>query len=391
MAEPLLEVEDLKVHFPVSDGWVASDRRVVRAVDGISLSLGRGEVLAVVGESGCGKTTLGRAVVGLADPTAGTIRFRGVPLDHLSGEERTTYRRQVQMVFQDPYDSMNPLKTAFQMIAQPLTINGIVPKAELVDEVLRLFDEVGLSPGEAYLNRSRHQLSGGERQRLSIARSISVHPSIIVADEPVSALDISIQGQILGLMRQLQESSGISYLFVSHDLAVVRSLADRVVIVYLGQVVEEGTTDAGLRLSQASLHHGSAGGASDSGSRCQSIPRATGPHRGRAFPDRPAGRLPIPYTLPGCRAGVRGEAAGIHDVRERPAGGLPFRRPTGRQDAGVSRTWRRAGMRLTRSRCIRSLQRVPVARLESAEPELAARELDGKRGMHGSKGGRTTR
>ena len=243
MTGPLLEVDDLKVHFPVHDGWMSRDRRVVRAVDGIDLSLGQGEVLAVVGESGCGKTTLGRAVVGLVDPTAGTIRFRGKALDRLSADERAAYRRQVQMVFQDPYDSMNPLKTAFQMIAQPLSINGIVPKAELRDEVLRLFDKVGLAPGEAYLNRSRHQLSGGERQRLSIARSISVHPAIIVADEPVSALDISIQGQILGLMRQLQESSRISYLFVSHDLAVVRSLADRVMIVYLGQVAEEGSTE----------------------------------------------------------------------------------------------------------------------------------------------------
>ncbi len=243
MTEPLLDVDDLKVHFPIHDGWTRRDRRVVRAVDGISLSLRRGEVLAVVGESGCGKTTLGRAVVGLVDPTAGTIKFKGKAIGELSGDERATYRRQVQMVFQDPYDSMNPLKTAYQMIAQPLSINRMVPKAELVDEVLRLFDKVGLAPGEAYLNRSRHQLSGGERQRLSIARSISVHPAIIVADEPVSALDISIQGQILGLMRQLQESSQISYLFISHDLAVVRSLADRVMIVYLGQVAEEGSTD----------------------------------------------------------------------------------------------------------------------------------------------------
>ena len=241
--EPLLEVDDLSVHFPVSDGWTTRDRRVVRAVDGISLSLQRGEVLAVVGESGCGKTTLGRAVVGLVEPTAGTIRFRGKAIDALSGDERASYRREVQMVFQDPYDSMNPLKTAFQMIAQPLSINAMVPRSELRNEVLRLFDEVGLAPGEAYLNRSRHQLSGGERQRLSIARSISVKPAVIVADEPVSALDISIQGQILSLMRELQESSQISYLFVSHDLAVVRSLADRVMIVYLGQVAEEGPTD----------------------------------------------------------------------------------------------------------------------------------------------------
>lgn len=243
MTKPLLEVEDLKVHFPVHEGWAARDRRVVKAVDGLSFTLRRGEVLAVVGESGCGKTTAGRAVVGLVDPTAGKIKFKGKEIGNLSAAERTTYRRQVQMVFQDPFDSMNPRKTAFQMIAQPLSINKIVPKAELVNEVLRLFDDVGLSPGEAYLNRSRHQLSGGERQRLSIARSISVHPAIIVADEPVSALDISIQGQILSLIRQLQEASRISYVFISHDLAVVRSLADRVMIVYLGQVAEEGSTD----------------------------------------------------------------------------------------------------------------------------------------------------
>ena len=243
MPGALLDVEDLKVHFPLGQGWASRDRRVVRAVDGISLALSGGEVLAVVGESGCGKTTLGRTVVGLNAPTGGRIRFRGKQIGEMSAEERTVFRRQVQMVFQDPYDSMNPLKTAFQMIAQPLLINKVVEKADLRSEVLSLFDKVGLNPAEAYLNRSRHQLSGGERQRLSIARSISVKPAVIVADEPVSALDISIQGQILGLLRQLQDLSNLSYLFISHDLAVVRSLADRVMIVYLGQVAEEGTTD----------------------------------------------------------------------------------------------------------------------------------------------------
>ncbi len=243
MTETLVSVDDLKVHFPVSGGWATRDRRVVRAVDGISLVLQRGEVLAVVGESGCGKTTLGRTVAGLTKPTSGRIAFEGKDLATLSAGDRTVFRRQVQMVFQDPYDSMNPRKTAFQMIAQPLTLNRLVPKADMEREVLRLFDNVGLAPGEAYLTRSRHQLSGGERQRLSIARSISVKPSIIVADEPVSALDISIQGQILSLMRELQVASQISYLFISHDLAVVRSLADRVMIVYLGQTAEEGMTD----------------------------------------------------------------------------------------------------------------------------------------------------
>ena len=243
MTDQLLEVTDLKVHFPVEAGWVGRSDRVVRAVDGVSLQLRRGEVLAVVGESGCGKTTLARAVAGLENWTDGTILYKGKDAGSLKGNDRTAFRRQVQMVFQDPYDSMNPRRTAFQIIAQPLAINRIVPKAELEQEVLRLFADVGLSPGRAYLHRARHQLSGGERQRLSIARSISVKPEVIVADEPASALDISIQGQILGLMRELQEGSQMSYLFISHDLAVVRSIADRVMIIYLGQVAEEGSTD----------------------------------------------------------------------------------------------------------------------------------------------------
>ena len=243
MNEALLEVEDLKVHFPVGDEWKRRDQRVVKAVDGVSFSLQIGEVLALVGESGCGKTTLGRSIVGLAKPTNGTIKFEGKETQKILKQERKVYRQKMQMVFQDPFDSMNPRKSAFEMIEQPLSINNIVPKKEILSEVLRLFEIVGLSPSESYLGRSRYQLSGGERQRLSIARAISVQPSLIVADEPVSALDISIQGQVLSLLRKLQKEFSISYIFISHDLAVVRSLSDRVMIMYLGQVVEVGNTD----------------------------------------------------------------------------------------------------------------------------------------------------
>ena len=243
MNEALLEVENLKVHFPVGDEWRRKDKRVVKAVDGVSFSLQSGEVLALVGESGCGKTTLGRSIVGLAKPTNGTIKFEGKETQKILKQERKVYRQKMQMVFQDPFDSMNPRKSAFEMIEQPLKINNIVPKEEVLTEVLRLFEIVGLSPAESYLGRSRYQLSGGERQRLSIARAISVNPALIVADEPVSALDISIQGQVLGLLRKLQKEFSISYIFISHDLAVVRSLSDRVMIMYLGQVVEEGNTE----------------------------------------------------------------------------------------------------------------------------------------------------
>ena len=243
MSENFLDVKDLKVFFPVEGGWKSKDDRVVKAVDGISFSLKRGEVLAVVGESGCGKTTLGRAVVGLNKPTSGTIKLNGSDIYNLPTGEKKNFRKNLQMVFQDPYDSMNPRKTAFRMIAEPLLLNKIVNKQELFDEVLRLLEIVGLSPSESYMNRARYQLSGGERQRLSIARSISVKPEVIIADEPVSALDISIRGQILSLIRKIQKEFDISFLFISHDLSVVRSLSDRVMIVYLGKIVEEGMTE----------------------------------------------------------------------------------------------------------------------------------------------------
>ena len=239
----LLEVRNLKVHFPIGASLLRPPSGFVRAVDGVSLSVADGEVVAVVGESGCGKTTLARTVLGLTSPTSGVIRFRGSDVAIQSTGERNLYYRHVQMVFQDPFDSLNPRKTVRQTLSQPLRIHGVVPARELRAEAMRLLDLVGLSPPELYLDRYPHQFSGGQRQRICIARAIAVRPSLVVADEAVSALDISIRAQILTLMRRLQDELGLSYLFITHDLGVVRSLCDRVVVMYLGQVVEEGLTE----------------------------------------------------------------------------------------------------------------------------------------------------
>lgn len=241
---PLLEIDDLKVHFPIGGSWLKAPRAVVHAVDGVSLQVMPGEAVAIVGESGCGKTTLARALLGLSQPTAGSIRFKGVDLSSLhAGARARSYRREIQMVFQDPFESLNPRKSVFQTLAQPLRIHKSVPRQEIRAEVVRLLDLVGLSPGENYLNRFPHQFSGGQRQRICIARSIAPKPSLIIADEAVSALDISIRAQILALMKKLQNELGLSYLFITHDLGVVRSFCDRVIVMYLGKVVEEGPTE----------------------------------------------------------------------------------------------------------------------------------------------------
>jgi oligopeptide/dipeptide ABC transporter ATP-binding protein len=241
---PLLEIQNLEVHFPVGGGWFSGPRGVVHAVDGVDLHVNPGEIVAVVGESGCGKTTLARSVLGLNQPTGGTIRFRNANLlDAKTAQQMRGYRREIQMIFQDPFDSLNPRKTVLQTLAQPLRIHGIAPRNEIRAEVVRLLDMVGLSPGESYLGRYPHQFSGGQRQRICIARAIALRPLLIVADEAVSALDISIRAQILALLQRLKQELGLSYLFITHDLGVVRSFCERVVVMYLGHVVEQGPTE----------------------------------------------------------------------------------------------------------------------------------------------------
>ena len=238
-SEPaLLEVRDLRVHFPITRGTVF--RRTVgqvHAVDGLSLELAAAETLGLVGESGSGKTTLGRAIVGLIPPTAGTILFRGLPLGAKGTASDRPARAQLQMVFQDPIASLDPRWRVGASIAEPLRLNHIGTRAERQERVSDLLEVVGLSPGHA--GRYPHELSGGQRQRVGLARALALNPAVIVADEAVSALDVSIRAQVINLLRQLQDELKVSYLFIAHDLAVVRHLSDRVAVMYLGQIVEQ--------------------------------------------------------------------------------------------------------------------------------------------------------
>jgi peptide/nickel transport system ATP-binding protein/oligopeptide transport system ATP-binding protein len=234
---PLLEVSGLHVHYPIREGLLGGGREVVRAVDGVSFTIPRGRTVGLVGESGSGKTTIGRALVRLAPITAGSIKYDGVEISRLSDRAFFPYRKRLQMVFQDPFNSLNPRLTIFQILSEPLEIH--FPKKSRADrearsaELLRL---VGLEP--SHLHRYPHEFSGGQRQRIGIARALAVEPECLVCDEPVSALDVSVQAQIVNLLRDLQQQLGLTYLFIAHDLAVVEHLSDEVLVMTGGHIVE---------------------------------------------------------------------------------------------------------------------------------------------------------
>ncbi|MFD1662659.1 ABC transporter ATP-binding protein, partial [Streptomyces caeni] len=247
--ETLLKVTGLQKHFPIRKGLLQRQVGAVRAVDGLDFEVKAGETLGVVGESGCGKSTMGRLITRLLEPTAGTIEFEGRDITHLGVGGMRPLRRDVQMIFQDPYSSLNPRHTIGTIVGAPFRLQGVTPEGGIKKEVQRLLSVVGLNP--EHYNRYPHEFSGGQRQRIGIARALALNPKLVVADEPVSALDVSIQAQVVNLLDDLQEELGLTYVIIAHDLSVVRHVSDRIAVMYLGKIVELADRDS---LYRAPMH-----------------------------------------------------------------------------------------------------------------------------------------
>jgi len=238
----LVKAKDLKKHYTVSKGFFSNEKRVVHALDGVDIEIREHETVGLVGESGCGKSTVGRLLIGLIKPTSGTVQFMGSDIFELEKEELIRVRKDMQIIFQDPYASLNPRKTVRQILSRPFIVHGRA-QGDMEGKILSLLEEVGISPAHRYIDRYPHEFSGGQKQRIAIARALALQPRFVVADEAVSSLDISIRAQILNLMKELGDKFGTTFLFISHDLGVVRSFCDKVIVMYLGKIVESTDVD----------------------------------------------------------------------------------------------------------------------------------------------------